>query len=402
MGFLDRLLGREQFAQWNANDPAFADWWFRGSDTTTESVTPYTVLGLSAVLRSVQIISGTIAGLPFRSYERQGDEKVRIPSDFDDPYPTIDGLTPFAWKETVLIHLLLWRKAFLWHESRLDGSAGFAYRPLLPDTITKVYRDSQGRRRFEYKDGNDELQTVGSEQITFIPGPSLDGTDGHPLLYAARAVFSAALSGDREAQATLRRGIRIGGLVTPADNEEDFDQEEGAAILESLRSKVMGRENAGDIALINRRLKLTPWTPTNTDNQWVETKQLVLGDVERLFGVPPHLLADIEKQTSWGSGVAEQNLSLARYTLRGWSDRTQEVLSIRLPRGPVDQFCEFDYAGLLQGTPEQEIRLLIEQVEAGILTVDEARKIRNLPPLTPSQKAQSALRGRPVTDEVAA
>ena len=398
MGFFDRLRGRESFAQWSISNPAFAEWW-SGTPDDAEIINQSTVLGISAVLRSVQIISTTIAGLPLRTLERQGDDKVRIDSDFDDPWPGDDGLTPFAWTETVLIHLLLWRKAFLWHEPAV-GRPGIAYRPILPDAIEVKRVD--GRRVFEYRDGDNELKRVGSEQITFIPGPSLDGIDGHPLLFAARAIFSAALSGDRGAQATLRRSIRLGGLVTPGDGEnDDFDPEEGAAILESLRQKVVGREHSGDIALINRRVKLTPWAQNNQDMQWIETRKDVLGDIERLFGVPPHLLADTEKQTSWGTGVAEQNLGLARYTLRGWSDRIEQVLSRRLPS---DQFCEFDYKGLLQGTPAQEIELLIAQVDAGILTVDEARKIQNLPPLTPNQKAQAALRTmpQPVTDEAAA
>lgn len=404
MGLLARLLGREQFAQWNSNDPAFAAWW-TGSDANSEVVTAQTVWGLSAVLRSVQIISTTIAGLPLRTYERQGDERQRMPSDFDDPYPGIDGLTPFSWVETVLIHLLLWRRAFLWHEPRIGG--GVSYRPINPDAILGIRRDDQGRKWFKYRTSETEENEVGSEQITHIPGPSMDGLDGHPLLYAARAIFSAAISGDKSAQSTLRRGIRLGGLVVPADNEEDIDPADAEAILELLRSKAVGHENAGDIALINRRVKLQPWTPNNVDSQWIETKQAVLGDIERLFGVPPHLLADTEKQTSWGTGVAEQNLGLARYTLRGWSDRIEQVLSRRLPGGPVTQFCEFDYRGLLQGTPAQEIELLIAQVEAGLLTVDEARKIQNLPPLNPAQKAEAALTRRgpvPVTDrqEIAA
>jgi phage portal protein BeeE len=84
-----------------------------------ELVTPYTVLGLSAVIRAVSVISTTIAGLPLRTYEKDDTgERVRVPSVFDDPWPGIEGQTPFEWVETTLIHLLLWREAFLWHESR--------------------------------------------------------------------------------------------------------------------------------------------------------------------------------------------------------------------------------------------------------------------------------------------
>lgn len=381
MGWWDRLVGRERFsASWRSDDPAFAAWWL-GSTADEETVNVQTVLGLSAVLRSVQVISTTIAGLPLRSLERQGDEKVRIPTEFDDPWPGMDGLTPFSWTETVLIHLLLWREAFLWHEPRADGTPGIAYRPVNPDSFEVKWEN--GKRVFEYTDSNGALTTVDSTQITYIPGPSLDGLKGHPLLWAARSIFSAAISGDKAAQSTLKRGIRIGGLLTPGDNEDDFEPAEVDATLESLRSKIVGREHAGDLAFLNRKVKLQAWNNTsNVDSQWIETKQAVLGDIERIFGVPPHLLADTEKQTSWGTGVQEQNRGFQQYTLMGWSTRIEQVLSRRLPR---DQFVEFDYKGLLQGTPAQEIELLISQVEAGLLTHEEARKVMNLPPVDWSQ-----------------
>jgi HK97 family phage portal protein len=297
-------------------------------------------------------------------------------------------MTPFSWVETVLTHLLLWREAYLWHEER-DSRSGFVsvYRPIRPDAFEPVKRVN-GKRVFTYTDADTkEKKEVGSEQITYIPGPSLDGVRGHPMLQAARSIFSAAISGDKTAQAVLRRGIRLAGLVTPADEAEDFDETEGDAMLEKLRATAVGRENAGGVVMLNKRLKLQPWQPNNIESQWHETRGDVLGEIGRIFGMPPHLLNDIEKQTSWGTGVAEQNLGLARYTLMGWSSRIEQVLTQRLPR---DQFVEFDYKGLLQGTPAQEIELLIAQKDAGVLTQDEVRKILNLPPLTPAQKAEFA------------
>jgi HK97 family phage portal protein len=395
-------------AQWSVSDPAFAAWW-SGIDDSQEAVTPYTVMGLSSVIRAMEIIT-VIATFPLKTYERQGDETVRIPSEFDDPYPGQDGMTPFEWVETVLMHLLLWRNAYLWHEARADGTPGLAYRPIHPDTILKVYRKN-GRKVFEYREsGSDETKEVGSEQITHIPGPSIDGVTGHPLLYAARAIFSAAISADRTTQRNMRTGIRLAGVVTPrdptgTDDSTDFDATEGKAILEQLRASAMGSDNAGDIAVLNRRVQLDKWTSTNIEAQWHETLMVVLMEIEQLFGVPPHLMADTEKQTSWGTGVAEQNLSLARFTLRKWSERIDQRLTRRLPdgriHGPDGQFVEFDYKAFLQGTPQQEIETLAEEIKAGILDPDEARKVINLPPRTPAQKTASVLRSQPalVTDQ---
>jgi len=401
MGVFDWLRGkpREQFSgSWSISDPAFAAWLRGGDSDSSEAVTAYTVLGLSAVQRAIEIIT-VIASFPLKTYERQGDEAVRIPSEFDDPYPGQDGMTPFEWTETILTHLLLWRNAFLWHEPRGDGTAGIAYRPLHPDAIVRIKRVN-GRKRFEYREtGPDGRPTgateeVGTEQITHIPGPSLDGTCGHPLLQTARAVFSSAISGDRTTQRVLRRGIRLSGIVTPRDDAEDIEEADAKKILEQLRSTMVGSENAGDIALVNRRLQFDKWQATNIEAQWHETLMYVLMQIEQLFGVPPHLMADTEKQTSWGTGVAEQNLSLARFTLRKWSERIDQRLTLRLPNGKVTgedgQFTEYDYKAFLQGTPEQEGQLLLAYKDGGVMTADEVRRKINLPALTAAQKRELA------------
>jgi HK97 family phage portal protein len=376
---------REQFSDSISTIESWASW-LSGSPDTLEAVTPYSVLGLSAVLRSVSVISTTIADLPLRTYERSGDERQVIPSVFDDPLPGLEGQTPFAWVETVLIHLLLWRNAYLFHEKVDSAGIVTRYRPLLPSVIQSV-KLIDGKKVFKYQNDAGEINEVGTEQITHIPGPSLDGVTGHPLLWAARNIFSAAISGDKAAARTLSQGIRLAGLLTPSAEGEDIDPSEGAEIVKALAPQLVGADNAGKIAFINRRLKLEPWSPTNVESQWHETRTEILGEVGRLFGVPAHLLNDTEKQTSWGTGVAEQNLGLARYTLKGWSTRIEQGLSRRLPS---EQFVEFDYKGLLQGTPAQEIELLLSQVKGGLLTKDEARKILNLPPLTKAQKAELA------------
>jgi HK97 family phage portal protein len=395
MGKKAKRRDAEQFSLPSiATAESFAAWLGVTDALGLETVSPYTILGLSAVLRSVSVISTTIADLPLRTYERQGDDRIVMPSVFDDPFPGIDGQTPFEWKETVLIHLLLWREAFLWHDDLDSEGRPSIYRPIVPDRFSAVERVN-GRRVFKYNDpATGSTNEVDSTQVTYIPGPSIDAARGHPWLYAARHIFSAALAGDKSAATTLSRGIRLAGLLTPGEGE-DIDPTEGEELLKQLRPNLLGSDRSGDIAFINKRLKLDPWTPTNVESQWHEARTEVIGEMGRLFGMPPHLLNDTEKQTSWGTGVAEQNLGLARYTLRGWSTRMQERLSIRLPEGPVQQFLEFDYKGLLQGTPQQENELLLAQYDAGVLTLDEVRKVMNLAPLTAAQKAEIAIRTAP-------
>jgi HK97 family phage portal protein len=207
----------------------------------------------------------------------------------------------------------------------------------------------------------------------------MDGLKGMSLLGVARQSFGTTIAGDRAAAKMFGNGALIAGLVS---TEEDVDEDEAKEIKAGLDRKVGGWENAGEVAFVNRKLKFSPWTMSAEDAQFLQSRQFQIEEIARWTGVPPHLLMQTEKQTSWGTGVAEQNRGLGRFTLLGWTMRFEQRLS-RLLGGQsrTPRFAEFDFAGLERPTPEEEIRLLIEQVTAGLLTVNEARRIRNLPPI---------------------
>jgi HK97 family phage portal protein len=167
----------------------------------------------------------------------------------------------------------------------------------------------------------------------------------------------------------------VSGIVTP---EEDLTAEEATTIKNDLRQRIQGTNNAGDIAVINRKLRFDKWSMSAEDAQFLQSREFQVEEVARWFGLQPMHLGQTDKQTSWGTGVQEQNRGLARYVLEPWTTRIQERLS-RLLTG--NKKAEFDYTAFVQPDPETEIELLIKQVEAKLLTVNEARKIRNLPPL---------------------
>jgi hypothetical protein len=184
------------------------------------------------------------------------------------------------------------------------------------------------------------------------------------------------LAGDKAADRMFSHGAMVSGLVTPED--DDLTVDEAKLVKATVRQAMTGEENIGDVAVINRKLKFQPWQMNAADAQFLESRTFQIDEVGRWFGVPPHLLGLTEKSTSWGQGIAEQNRGLARYTLTPWTTRIEQRLS-RLVVGTKK--VEFDYAGFIAAAPEDEIRLLIEQVNNGLLTLNEARRIRNMTPL---------------------
>lgn len=379
---------RDQPAQnqvtYSVSDPALAAYFNLGvGNYAGVTIGEHSALGLSAVWRAVSLISGTIASLPLRTVREVNGVRTRVTSFLSNPGGP-DGPTRYEWTETVMAHLLLHGNAFLAH---VYGGAGqlIALVPIHPLAVSVEWPpvDPQTGRRMQLPGGKIFRATLedGTTHIfdgstmTHIPGLCLDGLRGLSPITVARNSLGTAIAGDRAAARMFSNGAMISGMVTP---EEDVEPDEVAAIKDSLNRNVAGYENAGAIAVINRKLKFTPWTMSAEDAQFLQSRQFSIEEVARWFGVPPYELMQTEKQTSWGTGIEAQQRGLARQVLGPWTERVAQRLSRLLP---APRWVEFDFAGLERPTPEQEIDLLLRQIEGGLLTLDEARAIRNLPPL---------------------
>lgn len=360
-------------------DPVLAAYFGANPSYAGVQVGEANTLGISAFWRAVMLISGTIAGLPLKTYRDTSDgERQRLKSWLDDP-GGVEGQTPFEWKETCLLHALLHGNIYLAHVFN-QGGALIGAVPVHPLAVAPEWeKDGNGRLtnrklfRASLQDGT--RRTFTSASMTQIMGPSLDGLRGLSVIGVARNSLGTTIAGDRAAARMFGNGAMISGLVTP---EEDVDEDEAKTIKAGLDRKLNGWEHAGDIAFVNRRLKFSPWTMSAEDSQFLQSRQFQIEEVARWTGVPPHLLMQTEKQTSWGTGVEVQNRGLSRFTLSTWTGRFEQRLSRLLTR---PTFVEFEYAGLERPTPETEIDLLIKQVYAGLITPNEARRIRNLPPV---------------------
>lgn len=363
-------------------DPVLAGYFGIGNNFAGVPVGEDSVLGISAVYRAVSLISSTIASLPLKTYRTiDGEQRQQVGSFLDNPGgPGKDALTPFEWKQTVLIHMLLHGRAPLIHiYNQAGGLVGLQpIHPYLVSVDSPSYTED-GRllpKTFSVtlQDGSTKKFTSGVN-MTEILGMSVDGWYGLSIIDVARNSLGTTIAADRAAAKMFSDGFLVRGLVS---TEEDVDEDEAKIIKAGLDKKTAGWENAGEVAFVNRKLKFDPWTMSMEDAQFLQSRQFQIEEVARWFGIPPFELMQTEKQTSWGTGIEAQQRGLARGNLLGWTMRMEQKLS-RLLSEP--RFCEFEFAGLERPTPEQEIRLLVEQVRNGLITVNEARKIRNLPPV---------------------
>ena len=121
------------------------------------------------------------------------------------------------------------------------------------------------------------------------------------------------------------------------------------------------------------------------DSQFLETRQATVQDVARLYGVPPHLLADHSNSTSWGSGLHEQNTAFAQYSLRPLVTRVEAALtSIMRSEGQAVPFARFDLESMRRATNERWATFSTA-IQCGVLSIDEVRAYEGLPALPDGQ-----------------
>ena len=149
----------------------FSGWPFVfGRSANGKKVNEFTSMQTTAVYACVRILAESIASLPLHVYEYKGQGKKRVPTYplyfllHNSPNPE---MTSFIFRETAMIHLLLWGNSY--SQIIRDGMGRVVgLYPLLPDRI------QQGRyqRDIQRWHGNSHRVTVArakSRQFSCIP-----------------------------------------------------------------------------------------------------------------------------------------------------------------------------------------------------------------------------------------
>ncbi|ORA51852.1 phage portal protein [Mycolicibacterium celeriflavum] len=356
---------------WSIADPFAAHLFGGGPALSGVSVTEQSAMGLSAVYRCVQLLSGTIATLPLRTVHTDADGTTRRVSSWLDNPAGPDGPTAHEFIEGLMVALLL-RGNF--HALKVFNGAGVLHslQPLPSQCVGIDIKNGRKVYRVQLENGTSKELT--DREILHIPGLSLDGVRGVSPISIARQSLGTAIAGERSAGRLFHNGALMSAIVTPT---EDLTSDEAEVVRDTLDRVVGGERNAGSMAVFSKALNVSQWSVDPVNAQFLESRKFSTSEVARWFGVPPHLIGDVERSTSWGSGITEQTLAFQKFTLQQWTSRIEARLS-RLFDG--SRKVEFDFRQLFAGTPDQEIELLMKQTgNQPILTVDEARQILNRP-----------------------
>ena len=130
-------------------------------------------------------------------------------------------------------------------------------------------------------------------------------------------------------------------------------------------------------------MEYIPTALSPDDMQMLESRRFQVSDIARFWRVPPHMIGDTEKSTSWGTGIEQQNLGFLQYTLQPyltrWESVVADALLSRNERREI--FVQHNVDSLLRADSAGRASFFSQMTQNGIYTRNEARKLENLPPM---------------------
>ena len=358
--------------------------WLSGRETTGGvRVTTQTAFGVSAFYRSMGLIASVSAGQDLYAYE--GGERFKVvpmPRVLVNPWPE---MTPFEWHEGIYQSLMT-AGNFYGFKRSADLTVGPDNRGVLeycePITASRVKVGRAKEARTEtnpsgkiFQIDNDKDVYLPSE-VFHVPGLGYDGLTGVSPVKLMAQGLATSMAAELFTAKQFDNGTLISGVL---QTDQRLSQKQADELAARWRMKAAGLARAHDIVALGSGTKFQAVQFSPLDVQMMETRKFQVVEVARFFGIPPHLLGDIEKTTSWGSGIEQQNIGYITYTLQPWLNRVCGRFTKEL--APANIRVRHDLSDLMRGDSIQRAQYYTSMRNMGALSANEVRAREGLPPI---------------------
>lgn len=355
-----------------------------GWDTATGmEVSPSTSLQVMAVYAAVRILAETVASLPLIVYRRRSGGKERATDHYlhdllhDAPNPE---MTSFEFRETLMGHVVTWGNAYA--EIVFDrGGRVRELWPLRPDRMTVERKN--GRLLYQYRLSKPDRQgrmvvPLSQEQVFHLRGLGFDGVMGYSPIHLARQAVGLAMAAEEFGARFFGNDARPGVVLQHPGKLSD---EAHKRLLASWESRHGGLDKSHRVAILEEGLKVEQIGIPPEDAQFLETRRFQVVEIARLFRIPPHMLADLERATF--SNIEHQSLEFVIHTIRPWLVRWEQQIARSLLTATERKtyFAEFLVDGLLRGDIESRYRAYATARQWGWLSANDVRRLENMNPI---------------------
>ena len=339
------------------------------------AVTEQTALGSSAVWACINLISQTVATLPFRHYlKTKDDNRIRLDSKLDfilNNEPTQD-YSGFTFKEIMTAAAVLHGNAYAEISRDANGECnGLWY---IPTQNVQPYFDTDTESVWyaiyagDYR-GSKPYMGIPARNMLHILGLSYDGLAGYSPLYLQRETFALHLASQRYGASFFKNGARPAGIIK-FPNKLSPEAKDG--FRRSWDSFHSGAGNTGRVAILEGGLDFQKLQLDPEEAQFLQTQRYSREEIASIFRVPPSLIGAADASDN----IEAVSLQFLR-SLQPWLCRWEQEISRKLIYN-MAEYVEVDTKTVLRTDIKTRYESMAIGRQWGWLSAGDCRRLENL------------------------
>jgi phage portal protein BeeE len=176
--------------------------------------------------------------------------------------------------------------------------------------------------------------------------------------------------------------IEFPGNLTP---------EQAKDLADGFSSRHGGFRKSNKVGVLSGGAVFNSTQMQNDASQFIESRRMAVEDVARAFNIPPHLLG--LPGTNTFSSVEQNNIAFVTHTLRPILQKIESAFSTLLTTEVGGEFAyiKFTIDGLLRGDANSRFSAYSSGLSAGWLTLNDVRRLEDLPPIEGGEVARVPL-----------
>lgn len=345
------------------------------------SITDERILQISTVWRCVSLISTLTACLPLDVFETdQAGNRAKV--DLSNPlarllrYSPNQYMTAQEFREAMTMQLCFYGNSYALAERNRSGDVI----SLLPLLSANMDVRMEGKNLIYKYQRDKEFAKFKHSEIFHLKGFGFNGLVGlSPIAHACKTAGTAVAMEDQQRE-FYANGAKSPKILTTGDKV--LSKEQRTQVEENFK-EIAGGPVKKRLWILEGGFKADDIGVSPQDAETMASRKFQVSELARFFGVPPHLVGDVEKSTSWGTGIEQQNLGFLQYTLQPYISRWENCIARWLLKpGDVGKYhAEHNLDGLLRGDSASRAAFMKAMGESGLRTINEMRRLDNYPPL---------------------
>lgn len=347
-----------------------------------------TALKYSAVWRCVNLISSTIAALPWHVFETsvRNGRVLRKQVDMNHPTDWVlhrqanPEMSALDFRQFMIAWALLDGNAYAEIERDRAGRIMWLW-PITPDRVAPG-RDASGELIYRVRNMRGATVEIPARDMFHLKGLGFDGLVGYSVISMAAKSIGLGLAAEEFGASFFSNGITPSGVL---EHPKNLGDDAYARLKTSLKEEHGGGpSHAYQPLILEEGMVWKSISAKPEEAQFLENRRFQVGDIARWYGVPMVLLEEKDAST-WGTGIEQILIAFEKFGLGPWVARAESEADIKLfgPQQRGRLISKINMKALVRGDLNARREWYKAMRDLGVFSVNDILELEDMNPIGP-------------------